>query len=107
MCFGTHGLSMKKTLDDLLEQLMMAYDRGLLTAFTYDNLTHRVIIGFMPPANIPVKTLVQHIKLCYPVQYVYVKNSGWGLQIDIEIDSRIPRREPMHSTATNRTYAKF
>jgi len=107
MCFGTHKASMKKSLDDLLDQMMLAYDRGLITSFTYDNLAHRVIMGFMPSANIPVNTLVQHIKKCYPVQYVYIKNARWGLLIDIEIDSRIPRREPMHHTATNRTYAKF
>lgn len=98
---------MKKTLDDLLDQMMLAYDRGLITAFTYDNLAHRVIMGFMLPANIPVQTLVTHIELCYPTEYVCVKNNPWGLQIEIKLDKGVPKRESMHHTATNRTYAKF
>lgn len=93
---------MKKSLDDLLEQMMMAYDRGLISGFTYDNLAHRVIMGFMLPANIPVQNLVTHIELCYPTEHVCVKNNPWGLQIEIQLDDGVPRRESAH-----RTYAKF
>jgi hypothetical protein len=85
---------MKKNLEHLLQQMQLAYEMGLIAAYRYDVFTHRVSVEFSPRANIPVHKLVGHIQVCYPVEYVQVKNSGWGLKIDITIDTNEPKHEP-------------
>ena len=75
----------KKTISHLLDELALAYDRDLVLGYSYDDLSHKVVIDFYPRTNLPIQTLVRHIETSYPIEYVHVKNNHTKLIIEIKI----------------------
>lgn len=74
----------KKNVCELLDQISLAYDQNLVLAYSYDDLTHKVIVEFYPRTNLPIQTLVRHIETHYATEYVHVKNSYTKLSLHIK-----------------------